>query len=310
VAWVSCEGVFRCDLWHLQAARRLWPNRYRQHVALPKCHFVRIDLASRHAHFSVQPHAVTDRPEEHVFGLFPSRKAAERFVEILVTAFGLCRRPDLLAAPERAPSCPYLQMGTCPAPCVGRISEEAYRQRVFQAVEAASGEHRRIYEELLARMHEYARSQHFEQAQQIKETTEALAGLQAVTYAWTANLRRLRILHIEPSGRIRTPGKRRTTQTFAVFLIHAGRILEGPDVMREELVAMDEYLADLEAKTVPSDLTEIEENLALVSSHLFCSKPKDIWLNITDGLPGNDDLTALLETHFGPDSTYGSRRAH
>ncbi len=306
VAWIPCEGSFRCDLRHLQAARRLWPKRYRQHVALPKCHFVRIDLASRHAHFSVQPHAAANHPEEHVFGLFPSRKAAERFVEILVSAFGLCRRPDLLAAPDRAPGCPYLQMAVCPAPCVGRIGEEAYRRRILQAVEAASGGHRRIREELLGRMHECARFQQFEQAQQLKEATEALAGLHAATYAWTADLRRLRILHIEPSGRIRTPGQRRTTQTFAAFLIRGNHILEGPDVLRERLMAMDDYLADLEAEPRPSVPSEIEENLALVSYHLFRSKPKDIWLNVTDGLPSADDLAALLEAHFGPDSTHGS----
>lgn len=306
VAWIPCEGSFRCDLRHLQAARRLWPKRYRQHVALPKCHFVRIDLASRHAHFSVQPRAATDRPEEHVFGLFPSRKAAERFVEILVGAFGLCRRPDLLATPDRAHSCPYLQMAACPAPCVGRIGEEAYRQCILQAVEAASGEHRRIREEWLGRMHECARFQQFEQAQQLKEAAEALAGLQAATYAWTADLRRLRILHIEPSGRMRIPGKRRATRIFIAFLIRGDRILEGADVMPEGLSAMDEYMADLEAEAVPFTPAEMEENLALVSYHLFRSKPKDIWLNVTDGLPDADDLTALLEAHFGQDSAHGS----
>ena len=306
VFWIPCIGSFRCDLRHLETARHLWPQRYRQHLTLPRCHFVGIDLDHSWPHFAIQGRALARQPDQYVFGLFPNRKAAERFIEILVTAFRLCRRPELPGSRDRVRSCPYLQMESCPAPCIGRISPETYRESILQAIQVASGNYRHVREEWLDQMHELSDRRQFEQAHELKQAADALADLGTTPYAWTSDLRRLRILHIEPAGRIRTAGQRRMTQTFAVFLIQDGRVVESPDLPRCQVPAFEEYMDSTKAISAPLAPTAEQENLALVSYHLFRSQPKGIWLNITDGMPRPEQLTALLETHFGPEPMAGN----
>jgi Nuclease subunit of the excinuclease complex len=86
--------------------------------------------------------------------------------------FGLrsCRR-----LPKRA--CLRYHINTCPAPCIGEITEEAYAERVRQAEEVLKGRTKELIFDLKAGMEQLSRNCEFESAITIRETITALEHL-------------------------------------------------------------------------------------------------------------------------------------
>ena len=133
-----CYNDFGSALKHYQIAKVIYRDTYSEQLSLGKQSYVKIDASVKWPFFSL-----TDKPAgsggQNVFGPFPSRKAAAEFIQILQDAFGLCKRPDLLAGGQNFASCPYLQMGTCCAPCVGKIGRDEYLRYIAGAISAAAG---------------------------------------------------------------------------------------------------------------------------------------------------------------------------
>ncbi|RKY10183.1 MAG: hypothetical protein DRP65_06960 [Planctomycetota bacterium] len=294
----SSYNDFASSLAHYRIAKVLYPDTYNEHLTLPRQTYVKIDPAAKWPFFSL-----TDKPSdlagENVFGLFPSRKAAAEFIQILQDVFCLCQRPRLLASGRDFATCPYLQMATCCAPCVGKMKRDVYISQITDAICAAAGDIEKQTAKLKEKMEKAAHQRLFEQAQSLKKRLERLKGLTCDDYRWTMRLSALTILHIDRSAKIATEGKRKKTRTYAGFLIRAGLVTELGDFRLDEF---DKFYKSFTAKlSVPGGLIdpkEPAEHLSLLAWHLYRSKPAGVWLDCskTRTTPREDEIkNAILE---------------
>jgi len=297
----NCYNDFASSLAHYRIAKALYPDTYSEHLTLPKQTYVKLDSSTKWPFFSL-----TDKPSDlagqNVFGPFPSRKAAAEFIQILQDVFGLCQRPRLLASGRGFESCPYLQMVTCRAPCVGKMKRDVYISQITDAISTAAGDTEKQTAKLKRQMEQSAKDRLFEQAQSLKKRLERLKGLTRDDYRWTMRLRDLAILHIDRSAKVTTEGKRKKTQTYAGFLIRAGLVSPLGDFRLDEFEKFyKSFLAKLAGPGGKTCTKQIAEKLALLAYHLYRSKPAGLWLNSskTRTIPKEDQIKNAILERFG-----------
>jgi len=272
-----CE--FKSSLRHCQIAKALYPDSYRDLVNFPRLWYVKINLKTNWPCFSV-----TDKPfyseTTKAFGPFPTRRAAAEFTGILTESLALCRQPKLIDNPQKAAACPYLQMRTCPGPCLGRISRQEYLEQIDEAISVAQGNITATISKLKGKMHHLAAQKDFESAQAIKNRLQQLDLLSKNTYRWVTDLSRLAILHIDKSARIKVAGKRKKTQTYSAFLIKPDYITEFTDFTIEETdVFHQSFLSQLNRPIGIVDFQQLPERLAIPGYFLYRSSSPGIWID-------------------------------
>jgi len=75
---------------------------------------------------------------------------------------------------HRSRPCIYYQIGRCPAPCVGLISPEEYRQRIEQIILFLQGRKKELAASLRVRMKAAAGEKNFEEAARIRDRIRAI----------------------------------------------------------------------------------------------------------------------------------------
>ena len=274
-----CYNDFANYRQYLQIAQAIYPDSWRSMVKLPKPTYVKIDLNSKWPLFSLTDKAFISQSGK-VFGPFPRRKAAAKFIEILQDVFGLCQMPGLIDRPEKAKNCPYLQMQTCPAPCVGKISRAEYIRQINNALAAAAGNIDNAETKLQNTMRQLSAGMAFEQAHRVKHQLDLLAELKKDTYRWTTDLSSLVILHIDRWAKISASGKSKKIQTFSAFVITCGHITEMPAFSLEQIEQFYESLpGQLNKSAGCATRKPLSEQLSLPGYFLYRSKPPGIWLN-------------------------------
>lgn len=279
IYYCSSYNDFGSALKHYRIAKAVYPGSYSEMLTLPRQSYVKIDPSAKWPFFSLTDRSA-DLNGENVFGPFPSRKAAGDFIQILQDAFSLCQRPALLAAGQNFSSCPYLQMDSCPAPCVGKMARAEYLRQIADALCAAAGNIEKHTAKLKDQMQQSARQRLFEQAQLVKKRLDRLKLLGRSDYRWTTKLPGLAILHIDRSAKIASEGKRKRIQTYAAFLIKAGCIVEfGDFTVEDPRKFYKSFLGKLSQPADCTDSKQLAESLALLAYHLYRSKPRGIWIN-------------------------------
>ncbi len=107
------------------------------------------------------------------FGPFASAKAIRRTLRTLRTLFPLrsCSDREL---EERTRPCLYHQIGRCSAPCVGKISSEAYGRLVEEAIQLLRGRDDGAVARLREDMEHASKAMRFEQAALYRDRLQAL----------------------------------------------------------------------------------------------------------------------------------------
>ena len=103
-------------------------------------------------------------------GPYVSSTAARVAKEFVETHYGLRRCRPLMPGPEHHRHCMADILSFCSAPCIARISAEAYQKRAEEAVAFLKGERREVLKELETRMTQAAESMAFEKAAQLRDT--------------------------------------------------------------------------------------------------------------------------------------------
>lgn len=305
ICFCKCYNDFRTRLRHYQIARVLYPDSYRKIVALGRQSYVTINLDSKWPFFSlagkfVLSSKVTTKAAK-VFGPFPSRTAAGGFIQILQDAFGLCQRPKLIESGQKAVSCAYLQMDSCPGPCVGKISKEEYLEQINKAIWAAGGSMEEQKTKLQNRMEVLAEQREFEQAQAVKKQLDRLVLLAKEDYRWTRELSELTILHIDRSAKIVVEGKRKKVQRYSAFLIRSGHIIEFDDFVLENIGGFYKSLLEhLTRPVIGVEPKQLIEQLSLTAYFLYRSKPPGVWIDLKEpeSPPGPEELTNVIAQCF------------
>ena len=304
IYYCSCYNNFASSLAHYRIAKAVYPDTYSEILTLPRQTYVKIDTAAKWPFFSLA-NKPADLAGKNVFGPFPSRKAAAEFVQILQDAFGLCQRPGLLAGSGNFASCPYLQMGSCCAPCVGKMGRDEYMRQIAGAICAAAGDVEKQMLKLKDQMEQSAQKRAFEQAQSLNKRLGRLKKLGSDDYRWAMRLSELAILHIDRSAKIASAGKRRKIQTYAAFLITAGHITKLPDFTPEDLGEFHKsFLTRLSGPADCTDSKQLAEELSHLAYHLYRPKPAGIWINCSKmhHTPAVEEIRNAICKRYGAES--------
>ncbi len=107
------------------------------------------------------------------FGPFPSAGAVRETLRFLGRIFPL-RRCSNAEFRRRQRPCLYHQIGRCPAPCIGKISPEEYRQIVSKAVLFLKGQGQEVLNQLRQEMMACAERLEFERAALLRDRIKAI----------------------------------------------------------------------------------------------------------------------------------------
>lgn len=107
------------------------------------------------------------------FGPFSSAVAARETIDIIEKHF-LLRNCTDHNFKNRSRPCLQYQIKRCLAPCVFPVSEEEYRERVFQAILFIEGRQQELIAELKQKMREKSASLEFEAAAKIRDQIQAV----------------------------------------------------------------------------------------------------------------------------------------
>jgi excinuclease ABC subunit C len=165
---------------------------------------------------------VTFRPSlrqpDWAYGPFPSRAAAERFVEEALKLFLLRRCTFELAPDPSYPGCVYSEMKMCLAPCFKGCTDERYAEEsaAVESFLATRGESRLLA--LRAQRDEASANLEFERASALHAQVQRVESVRALAAELVRPLSRLRAVILQPAV---------NPDEVAVFLFEDG-YLRGP----------------------------------------------------------------------------------
>ncbi|MBW8034642.1 MAG: hypothetical protein FVQ79_03000 [Planctomycetes bacterium] len=301
VYYRSCYNDFNTTLTCVRTAKSLFSDSWGEIVKLPRAVCVSIDLCAKWPFFCVTE-KIDINGSVKSFGPFPSRKAAIEFAGVLERGFGLCQRPDLIGTDDKYKTCPYLQMGSCPGPCAGKISREGYLGQIKNAVDAATGNGQRYVEEFGREMERLGGEMLFEEAEVVKGRIEAIERLQKKTFSWTGDLEELAVLHIDRSAKVRGKDKRKRVQTFAGFLITGRSVYRFKDFDIDGIEKFRSGLLERLGGTgdIDDDGLSDKERIGLLCSYLYRNSRQGFWLDVSERgkMPEAEWIAASLKKVF------------
>ncbi len=141
LAYSEVGSEFATSLLLLQSVRRFCSERVRQHLHLRPPALLRMAAENAYPRVYVT-NRVTQRSLASTYGPFPSRAAAERYLEDSLNFFELRRCTEELHPDPEFPGCIYSEMKMCLAPCFrgctdARYAEEARQVREYFASRGA-----------------------------------------------------------------------------------------------------------------------------------------------------------------------------
>jgi excinuclease ABC subunit C len=105
------------------------------------------------------------------FGPFPSAETIDTYLELIKELFPLRRCATMR---KRESPCMYYHIGRCPGPCAGKISHEAYMDRIRHIRKLLAGETDELLADLRSRMDFAASEFRFEEAARLRDAIRAV----------------------------------------------------------------------------------------------------------------------------------------
>jgi excinuclease ABC subunit C len=140
--------------------------------------FPDILISAAHAFPQIRKHRGTRSEKGSYFGPFASAGAVNRTLNQLQKVFLLRNCSDAMFESRTRP-CLLYQIKRCSAPCVGKISAEAYGALVAEAKQFLEGKTTRVQADLAAAMAEAAEAMAFERAAALRDRIRALTQVQS-----------------------------------------------------------------------------------------------------------------------------------
>ncbi len=268
VYWRRVDSAVEADLTYLDAARAVFPESYQGMVGYRSPWFVHVNPETAFPRYTRtnDPSIATGR----VFGPCADKQAAGRMIEVVESAFELCRYYNILVEAPAGRACAYKEMGRCPAPCDGTISMEMYRRMIELSAEVLSDpdDYIRMQE---SRMRSAAADLRYEAAAKIKAYIDELSELTRRGLKHARELEDFAYVTLQTGPR---PG------TAKLLLLVMGEVVEvaglidrpaGSDLLRHLLETADR-LGDLPRPDVAAT-----ERIAVVAQHLYSPRRSGAW---------------------------------
>lgn len=296
IFYLGCDNPFELQLAYIRLAHAVFQKTAADWIQLPKVSLATIETDAYLPYFSVSDNPQTTQ-DRRVFGLFPTRKSAAEFCDILNAVFGLCRNPSLLST-GRESSCPYRQMETCPGPCLNAGLQQHYSDAVRHACAAAGGSVKQTMDELHEQMNQASRAMQFEEAGRLKKSIESLKKLTANDFYWVGDLEKLCVLHMDAGEKRKIAGKNKKRQVYKAYKITAHAVCVCGSFVPKSSRQVLSFLDHCRHKERTLAYTSKQkEHLAMLSLFLFRSNQSGLWLNGINEIPRNSyDWLAEVKT--------------
>ena len=277
VAWDYVPNEFEALVREMKLIQRASPRYNVQHRRRPRFAFVKV---TREAAPRVLPVTRVADDGALYFGPFPRiRRVAETVRELsyvlqlrdcpATTPVAFDDQPDLFGV-GRAPRCLRGDLGTCLAPCCGRVSAADYGARVRMAVRYLEGRGHGVLDVLAERIDQAAARLEFEYAATLRDRLERLRAFREELTGWRGAVESLTFVY-------RVPGFRGADR---VYLLRRGRIaaaLEHPKT-REARARVAEAVDAVYGRrdAGPGGLTAEEAAEIILVSRWFRLRPKEM----------------------------------
>jgi DNA polymerase-3 subunit epsilon len=171
---IQCTGPLDAAVLEVRLIHRLQPRFNRQGKQWGKYSYVKLTLNERFPRLAVVRQAKADGAR--YLGPLPSAGAARRVVEAIETVMPLRRCTANPAKCDRTAPCAPAQLGVATCPCSGAISEADYRVIVDRTERGLTVDPEVLLDPLRGQMTALADAERFEEAADVRDRAEALAG--------------------------------------------------------------------------------------------------------------------------------------
>ncbi|NIO15782.1 MAG: excinuclease ABC subunit UvrC [Deltaproteobacteria bacterium] len=137
---------------------------------------LRIDLKEQFPRFQLVRKVAKDGAL--YLGPYESAKRIRHLLGIAIKLFPMRTCSDACLKGREGP-CMQFQIKRCPAPCVGLISEEEYRENIQRALKFFRGDYKAVRAELRKKMREYAKKLRYEEAAEVRDRLRVIEDLSA-----------------------------------------------------------------------------------------------------------------------------------
>jgi excinuclease UvrABC nuclease subunit len=161
---------------------------------------------------------ITKSALDSLYGPFPSRVAAERFLDEALNLFLLRRCVEDLNPDPAFPGCVYSEMKMCLAPCFKGCSDERYAEEAAAVRAFLDTRGQSLLDRLAAERDQASAELEFEQAAALHQRIQKVQAIAALAPESLRPLSQLRAIILQPAAE---------ANHVALFLLSAGR-LTGP----------------------------------------------------------------------------------
>ncbi len=272
---------FESGLLLYRTLRRVFPQNYRERLRLRFAPLVKFNLDNPWPRAYVTQRITGLRGTSSYYGPFPTRAAAEKFLNDSLDLFKI-RRCDFEIHPDPAyPGCIYSEMKMCLAPCFAGCTAEQYQSEVVRVRAFLDTGGESLVHELAEQREKASASLEFEQAAALHARIEKISGAARLPDI----VRRLDLLDgvlVQPAAE---------SGSVALFAFHFG-VLAGPILFPVQQAegrsqSMESRLEETLASAEPAkraSAVEIMENLAILKRWYYRSiKVGEIFLSDSRG---------------------------
>lgn len=289
IEYTETGSDFESRLFLYQALRAEFPKSYRERMKLRLAPLIKLNLENPYPRAYVTRRIAKLGPPSRYYGPFPSRAAAEKFMNAALDFFKM-RRCDFDLNPDPSfPGCIYSEMKMCLAPCFKGCTDEQYRGEVARVQQFFESSGQSLLRELGAERERASSDLQFESAAAVHARMEKVRG--SLGSAMLPEI-------VRPIDHLNAVIVQRSAQpgSVALFRIAAGSIhapllfapdspaigpsqsLQAADAQRTKNVPprsmesrIEELLSESPA-TAPRSAAELNEHLALLKRWLYRSR--------------------------------------
>ncbi|MGP8252620.1 MAG: excinuclease ABC subunit C [Terracidiphilus sp.] len=199
IAWQLTGSEFESLLLQFGLLQKVYGTKCLERMHLRPPAFVRF-LGSNQYPRVVVTHRPSQREADWAYGPFPSRAAAERYVDEVLKLFLLRRCTDDLNPDPAFPGCVYSEMKMCLAPCFKGCTDERYAEEsaAVESFFATRGESRLVT--LRAQREQASADLEFETAAAIHAQVQKVDAVRALAAELVRPMSRLRAVILQPSA--------------------------------------------------------------------------------------------------------------
>jgi excinuclease UvrABC nuclease subunit len=180
VEYTATGSDFESGLLFYRTLKRVFPQSYRDRLRLRHAPLVKFNLDNPWPRAYVSQRITRLRGISVYYGPFPTRAAAEKFLNDTLDLFTI-RRCDFDIYPDPAyPGCIYSEMKMCLAPCFAGCTEERYRNEVGRVREFLDSGGQSLLRELSEEREQASANLEFEQASALHARIEKISAMTRV----------------------------------------------------------------------------------------------------------------------------------